>query len=58
MGNLSLSLKAGTTIVKSTRPGSARGVNCRGFLGDACDLYFFSEGYVIMGGGDQKMRAR
>lgn len=58
MGSRSVSLYAGTTIVKSTWLGSARGVNGSGFFGEAWDRYFFSESCVIIGAGDQRTSAR
>lgn len=57
-GSLSFSLNAGTTTDKSVVAGSNTEGKGRGFEDDLCERYFFSESYVIIGGGDQYMRAR
>jgi hypothetical protein len=56
-GKRSVSLYAGTMIVRSTVLGSSSLVNGSGFDGEALERYFFSESWVIIGGGDQKTRA-
>lgn len=55
-GRRAVSLYAGITTVKSTVAGSASDGRGRGVVGDAWERYSFSEGWVIIGGGESRTR--
>jgi hypothetical protein len=57
-GRRDVSLYAGMMTLRSMEPTSARDGRLRGSLRDFDERYVFSEGWVIIGGGESKMRAR